>query len=147
MTKIDYTDIINGIKSTLTSLNLTYIGLYPDSMNRIGNNYPAYAIRFSTEDNNNDEYVGVISTSITMSLYIFTKDISDRVLKQNEIEEDILELIYDNPTLDTDCINNTVYINTDRGDYSDNTNSYLAGYYPNHNLEIMNFSIWVMRRG
>lgn len=142
MTNIDLSLVRDGIKEILSPISkLTYLGLFPDGINRLGNNYPSYAIRFTDDSNADDSHTMLLSTNITLQIYLYTKDNKDIVLKQNELEEQIMGYILNSHTLSSPCIMNTVYTSIERGDRSEVPDNYIAGYYPNFNLSIISFNI------
>lgn len=142
MNGINLKSITDGIITNLSPINnLRFIGLYPDGINRIGNNYPCYVIRFVNDYNSNDYHTMLLSTDITLQIFLYTKDNNDRVIKQNILQDQIISLLLNQPTLNTSCIMNTIFLSIDRGQYSQSVNSYNSGYYPNFNLSILSFTI------
>lgn len=142
MSSISLKSIVEGITANLSGIKgLKYIGLYPEGVNRIGNNHPAYVIKFTGDSNANDYHTMLLSSNIEVSILLYTKDNLDIVLHQNIIEEAIISSLLDNPTQNTECIMNTIFESIDRGDYSEVPNNYMQGYYPSFNVSILTFTL------
>jgi len=118
-------EIITEIKTKLDNNNYECLGLFPEDIQNIGNNFPSYALRFVSQDNY--EYdLGRIESTITLQIYVYVQYGDSAILEQDTIEQDIISKLNMIEFCNTRDIR-TVLVN--RGPIGGSFDPYNEGYY------------------
>jgi len=135
-------DILSEIKTNLETLTeFNYVDYYPDSVQFIGNKYPALLIE-SGDETFELGTGGLINSDLYVSIYLYHNINQNRIkyilILQNKIIAKLQDSLTNNDTALLIEIESV-----EKGAYSSVVDKYNIGWYPNLSVIKLNFKIKV----
>jgi len=119
---------------------IQYVSYFPDSVQLIGNKYPAVLLRDGDEDMNLPSSGRRIEQNQTVVAYLYTNYVVDRIENALQLQRIVIDALISDLTVGGNAIMISP-VSIEKGDYSANPDKYNAGYYPNLTVRKIYFNI------
>lgn len=129
--------ILEKIKSLLKSKG--FVGVFPDDVQNIGQNFPAFLIQDGDEEYKT-KTGGRIEYTYYISVMLYSNVIGQKSILDAQTE--VLDALLDDQTLGGTCVL-IEPLSVEKGEYSDTMNWYNVGIYKNVKIRKINLQVVV----
>jgi len=119
---------------------IEYADYFPDSVQLIGNKYPAVLLRDGDEDLILPSSSLRIETDTIIVAYMYDNDIIDRIEKNLTLQRVVTDICLIDLTVGGNAIMISP-VSVEKGDYGQEADKYNAGFYPNLTVRKIYFSV------